>query len=221
MPTIKNIASFSAQTAQYGMSLTYESLLPAPIFAQASPAPVTYNGIAVSLGTVAPGVPGNTLTVSLINDVLVPTGSTISLSGSSVMYTPTDIQPPFNVITYDSVIIQVNDITSGTSYTTEAQVGLLYASPGAPTSGTFTPAGSPSTSGSPVVIGSIGGGGNGVLLAFDAAFPTGGSSISLSGSDVVYTPGTITPSNTGLDVFYILVLTGTRFTTALASVTLT
>lgn len=88
MTTITGVGSVTVTpVSSTQMTINYTiSGLPSPTFSPAS-SPTT-TGSSVSLGTLTPGTSGDTLSVSLTSDSVFPSGSSLTLSGSSVLYTP-------------------------------------------------------------------------------------------------------------------------------------
>jgi hypothetical protein len=129
--TVTGVTSLSATpTSTTTMSITYSTggspPPPPPTFTPAS-SPTT-TGAAVSLGTVAPGTTGDTLTVSLTSDATFSTGSSIALSGTSIMYTPGTITS--GNAGSDSVVFAVHDTTNGTTSSFTVSVTLSFVSGG-------------------------------------------------------------------------------------------
>jgi hypothetical protein len=167
---------------------------PAPVVTLANAA--ADNITTATLGTAIAGYNSDALTVALTGDSKFATGSSISLVGGTLTYTPgliTTATAGADVIHYN-----VTDTVTG-AVTAETQTVMLGNGP-APVVTLFV---SPTASSiAPAMLGTAGPGVGhdtlSVTLTSDADFASG-SSLALVGGQLVYTPGAITVANAGPD----------------------
>ena len=167
---------------------------PAPVVTLAS---ASANNIATAtLGTAIAGYNNDALTVTLTSDSKFATGSSVSLVNGKLTYTPgliTTAQAGADVIHYN-----VTDTVTG-AVTAETQTVTLSNGPAPVVTLSATPVASsiaPATLGTATA--GVGHDALTVTLTSDADFASG-SSLVLSGGQLIYTPGAITVANAGPD----------------------
>ncbi len=183
---------------------------PAPIVTLAT-SPAASNAQTATLGTTTPGYGTDALSVTLTSDADFATGSKLVLNNGSLVYTPglvTAAKAGSDVIKYT-----VTDTITG-AVTTETQTVTLSNGPGP----IVTLAAAPTASNAQAAVLGTAAPGFGadalsVTLTSDASFATG-SSVTLSGGKLVYTPGQVTAAKAGSDLInYVVTDTVTGATT--------
>ena len=168
---------------------------PAPLVTLAA-SPSASNGTTATLGTAAPANGTDALSVALTSDADFATGSTLTLSNGTLIYTPGLITA--GLVGTDTISYAVTDTVTG-GVTTETQAVTLSNGP-APL---VTLAASPSASNGTTATLGTAAPANGtdaltVALTFDADFATG-STITLSNGALIYTPGLVIADLAGTD----------------------
>ncbi len=166
-----------------------------PVFTPAS-GPVDVIGTApVVLGTVTPGFGTDPLTASLVSDSMIPSGSTVTLVGSNVVYTP----GAADVSGTSTVVFKIADAVTGAETTEAREVTFPYA-PMVKLTGQAT-ASNELQAVLSASVASFGGDPLTVALVADAYFERG-SSVALVDDTVVYAPGFITAAQMGVDTIH-------------------
>jgi ELWxxDGT repeat protein len=157
------------------------------------------NGQSVSIATLSGFAPGDTLSISLISDARIATGSALSIGADGLIrYTPGLITAAS--VGADAIRFVARDLTTGDSLSGTAQVGLSNGpAPGVVAAGPLTPvrAGAPTW----IATATPGYGQDplAVTLLRDSAFATGSALALGANGQWLYTPGAITSANAGRD----------------------
>ena len=174
----------------------YQVSAPAPPVVTLASSPAASNVATATLGTAAPANGTDALSVALTSDPDFATGSTLTLSNGTLIYTPGLITA--GLVGTDTISYAVTDTVTG-EVTTETQAVTLSNGP-APL---VTLAASPSASNGTTATLGTAAPANGtdalsVALTSDADFAAG-STLTLSNGTLIYTPGLITAGLVGTD----------------------
>ncbi len=170
---------------------------PPPPAITLSASPSASNAQPAVLGAVTPGADGDVLTVTLTGDADFAGTSAVTLVDGNILYTP-GLVTASKTADPDLIHYTVTDTTTGTA-TAEMQTVMLSNDPGPTVTPTAAPVASNSTTATlGVATPWFGSDPLSVTLTSDAAFATG-STLTLVGDTIIYTPGLVTSANTGPD----------------------
>jgi hypothetical protein len=186
--TVSGAVTHETQTVALGNGPT-----PAVTLATAPHADNTHTAL---LGTAAPGLAGDALSVRLTSDADFATGSSLTLTAGQLVYTPGLVNAA--KVGPDAISYTVTDLRTG-AVTSETQIVTLSNGP----SPIVTRATAPTANRhDPAILGTAIAGLNNdpliVTLNSDSNFIIG-SSITLAGGILTYTPGLVTIGNIGSD----------------------